>query len=396
MPDPLAPDIADIISNKVGEVRIDALDISIGEILNLHKNRELVINPDYQRLFRWSPEQQSRLLESVLLNLPIPQFFVVENDDGRFELIDGLQRISSLINYMQPEDLPPPEDQLMLGDAVERAREPIEEGDLEYQAVRGEPFRLSGCDILEELNGLAVDDLPLSLRLQIKRTAIRMTIIKKQSKSTLRYQMFKRLNTGGSLLSGQEIRNCTARIIGKTGIEFYEFLRSCAGDPNFKTCLETLPQSDRDTKQDEELVLRFFALKNRSDLFKGNVSDFLTDYMESVTIKQPGHFDYAAESVIFRRVFAVLVNSLGANAFVRFRNGAFFGALAPTFFEGFTIGILPELEKVEKAPPDKLREALVYVRQQQAFLMNIGPGANSQQKLRGRIKAVSDAVAALA
>src|SRR5580658_6546545 len=92
-------DVSTAIDKKVGEVRIDGLDMSFGELLSLHESQELIIQPEYQRLFRWSPEQQSRLIESVLLSLPIPQLFVIENDNGKLELIDGLQRISSIIHF---------------------------------------------------------------------------------------------------------------------------------------------------------------------------------------------------------------------------------------------------------------------------------------------------------
>lgn len=94
-----------MIDEKIGEVRTDAFDLSFGEIVNLHTNGELVIQPEYQRLFRWSIDQRSRLIESILLELPIPQIFVIENDNGVLELIDGLQRVSSVIQFINPNVL---------------------------------------------------------------------------------------------------------------------------------------------------------------------------------------------------------------------------------------------------------------------------------------------------
>ena len=70
------------INARVGEVRTDTFDLSFGEITNLHANNELIIHPEYQRLFRWSVQQKSHLIESILLALPIPQIFVIENQDG--------------------------------------------------------------------------------------------------------------------------------------------------------------------------------------------------------------------------------------------------------------------------------------------------------------------------
>ena len=72
------------IAARVGEVRTDSFDLSFGEIANLHVNKELVIQPEYQRLFRWSLQQKSHLIESILLELPVPQIFVIENQDGAY------------------------------------------------------------------------------------------------------------------------------------------------------------------------------------------------------------------------------------------------------------------------------------------------------------------------
>jgi hypothetical protein len=125
------------IDQKIGEVRTEPLDLSFGEIVNLHANKELVIQPEYQRLFRWSPEQKSRLIESILLELPIPQIFVIENQDGVYELIDGLQRVSSVLQFIEPSQL-----------------------DLDE-------FALQGCDIVPDLNERKYTDLPMSLRLKM-------------------------------------------------------------------------------------------------------------------------------------------------------------------------------------------------------------------------------------
>lgn len=65
----------------------------------MYKNMELTISPDYQRLFRWEEEKQSRFVESLILEMPVPPIFVIETDDGVYELIDGLQRISSYLHF---------------------------------------------------------------------------------------------------------------------------------------------------------------------------------------------------------------------------------------------------------------------------------------------------------
>ena len=261
------------IDQKIGEVRTEPLDLSYGEIVNLHANKELVIQPEYQRLFRWSDEQKSRLIESILLELPIPQIFVIENRDGIYELIDGLQRVSSVLQFIEPTQL------------------------------ELEGFELQGCDIVSDLNGRKNADLPLSLRLRLRRSTLRTIVIKRQSKSFLRYEMFKRLNTGGSILAPQEIRNCSARMLGEIGARFYSFLQELSADADFVATTQSLAQAELEQKGNEELVLRFFAGLNAIDTFHGSVRDWLDDYMEAV-LTEKVRFDLDEQRGRFKRVFA--------------------------------------------------------------------------------------------
>src|ERR1700674_2198725 len=81
-------------------VRTDAYQMSVGELVNMYRDGELIINPDFQRLFRWELGQNSKLIESLLLGIPLPSIFVFERADATWELIDGLQRISTLLEFM--------------------------------------------------------------------------------------------------------------------------------------------------------------------------------------------------------------------------------------------------------------------------------------------------------
>ena len=349
------------IDERIGEVRSEALDLSFGEIVNLHESQELVIQPEYQRLFRWSTEQRSRLIESILLELPIPQIFVIENANGVLELIDGLQRISSVIQFINPS------------------------------IIKLEPLRLDGCDLIEDLNGKVFEDLPLNLRLRIKRASVRTIVIKRQSKSFLRYEMFKRLNTGGSILAPQEIRNCSARMLGEEGATFYTFLQTLANSEDFRTCTDTLAQAEQDQKGDEELVLRFFACKNAQDLFRGSVRDWLDDYMESILLDRVA-FDREAEGAVFRNLFGYLATVLGSGAFVKYRNHTPVGGLAPAYFEAVSIGVLQAMPHVRGLSKTRVRDCVIDTVQSEAFRGYTGPGANSKEKLRGRISTIKEAL----
>src|SRR6185503_5732981 len=83
------------IDSRLKKVHTQALDLSFNELLDMHRNGELDISPEYQRLFQWSEGARSRFVESLLLEMPVPPIYVVEEEDGRYLLIDGLQRISS-------------------------------------------------------------------------------------------------------------------------------------------------------------------------------------------------------------------------------------------------------------------------------------------------------------
>lgn len=350
-----------IIDEKIGEVRTEALDFSFGEIVNLHSDKELIIQPEYQRLFRWSDEQKSRLIESILLELPIPQIFVIERENAVLELIDGLQRVSSVIQFINPS------------------------------VLEFEPLVLQGCDLVEDLNGKKFEDLPFKLRLLIKRSALRVVVIKRQSKFFLRYTMFKRLNTGGVMLDPQEIRNCSARMVGEDGNRFYSFIQKKASHPAFLNCIETLAQVEKDKKGDEELVLRFFATKNARTLFKGSVQDWLDTYMEK-TLLEEIEFDYKKEEEQFDKVFMFLSNSLGEGAFVKYRGEKPTGGLAPAYYEAITVGTFNALDKIRNVPMDRVRQKIIDTVQTQEFRNNTGSGANKLYKLEGRIKVIQDAL----
>src|ERR1035437_442831 len=92
--------LADEITKAQRSVRTDAYQMSIGEIVSMYENDEIIIDPDFQRLFRWNDGQKSKFIESILLGIPIPSIFVFERENGKWELIDGLQRVSTLLEFM--------------------------------------------------------------------------------------------------------------------------------------------------------------------------------------------------------------------------------------------------------------------------------------------------------
>lgn len=87
------------VDSQIIQIRTKSLDVSFNELYDMYKDGELTIAPDYQRLFRWEEEKQSRFVESLILEMPVPPIFVIETQNGVYELIDGLQRISSYLHF---------------------------------------------------------------------------------------------------------------------------------------------------------------------------------------------------------------------------------------------------------------------------------------------------------
>ena len=182
---PKPAELITAVDAAVTRVRTRALDVSFNELFDMYQSKELIISPEYQRLFRWPETKQSQFIESLILELPIPPIYVIEVEDGIYELIDGLQRISSYFHFRGIHPSEP--------DGVQRY------------------LTLQGCDVLPELNGTTYEHLPQAIQIKLKRHFIRMEVLRRETDPQLRYHMFKRLNTGGELLSPQEIRNWEVR-----------------------------------------------------------------------------------------------------------------------------------------------------------------------------------------
>lgn len=360
--DPVA--LISMLDDRVRNVRTKALDVSFNELLDMHKSGELTIRPAYQRLFRWSEAQQSRFIESLLLEMPIPPLYVIEVDDNVYELIDGLQRISTYLHFRgaHPERL-------------------AEDG-------THKSLVLEECDILPSLNGLRFDDLPTAHQIKLKRHFVRVEVIRKESDPRLRYYMFKRLNTGGAILSDQEVRNCTIRLLSDT---FNNFLDELASNSAFITCTDFVSQNKKDQMFLSELVLRFFAFKNKRDEYKHIVSEFLTDYMEHVSDPQATapRFDYATERPLFEKTFAVLNAALGSEAFRSAQADGQLGPFSVLLFEAFSLGIqesIATLDPGNHASMTRLREQIRTLKVDVTFRKDTtGGGLNDPNPLRRRI-----------
>lgn len=246
------------------KVDVAAHNFSVRELIRMVTDDELRLAPAYQRKFRWRNENESLFVESILLGLPIPPLFVATNVGFEWEIVDGLQRISTLIHFTAESDVIP-----------------------RYVNKMG-PLRLTGLEKLSELNGLTFEDFPKNLRVYFLRQPLQVISLTDKSDLQVRFDVFERLNRGAVALSKQEVRACVYQG------EFNTFLDQMAEnqDLNGLLKLQQLRQHDGTTA---EQVLKFFAYKNARVHFDGKVEKFLNSYMADAT----KHFSYAVEQQIF-------------------------------------------------------------------------------------------------
>lgn len=371
---------------QVAKVRTQGKDYSFNELLSMYEDNELVINPEYQRLFRWTEEKESRFIESLILELPLPPIFVIEVEDGKYELIDGLQRFSTYLHFRGK--LSAPHRKVLVG-GVERG---LQVGDL---------LALADCDIVPGLNGLTYNDLPRAMEVKLKRHTIRVEVIRKESDKRLRYHMFKRLNSGGIELEEQEIRNCTIRLLSNT---FNEFMINCSQAQGFRTCISTVSESQIEKRFDQELVLRFFAMKNWRAAYVHEIGSFLTEYLEAIS-DSPSKlaFDIPEEQKIFDKTFEVLKAAIGIEAFYmvvkRSTGGQSKYPFSVLHFEAFTLGLQPHLEHLNPADAgqmQKLRAEIIAIKNDDEFIrLTTGGGKNTKGSLDRRVQFVSDRIGAV-
>ncbi len=208
------------------------------------------ISPEYQRKFRWDDERQSMLIESIFLGIPVPSLFMATNSNATWEVIDGLQRLSTIVRFV--------------ADLDSNARRKVGKDDY---------LRLKGLERLTEMNGKTIEDIPASLKLDFKLKPIKVITLSDKSDFQVRFDLFQRLNTGGITLTDQEIRNCVFKG------SFNDFIKRLSKDERLHN-LTKKPKSALEDGTYEELVLRFFAYLYGRDLFEHNVKDFLNKYMK--------------------------------------------------------------------------------------------------------------------
>ena len=216
---------------------------TIFELMRKYDDGRLIINPDFQRNLVWKREQQSRFVESVILNFPLPPFYVNETREGKYIIVDGLQRTTALHQFIHDE------------------------------------FHLQGLEALPQLNDKKFDDLRQmsgAYQTKIEDKRVTLYVIRPSVPMEVVYDLFNRINTGGTQLERQEVRNCI--FIGKST----RLLKELSESDIFKKAIDKGISPKR--MKDREAILRYlsFQLFDYEKDYKGDISPFVEKAMEKI------------------------------------------------------------------------------------------------------------------
>lgn len=337
--------IEETIKEKRNNLRTDRLDMSFGELMNIFEDGALLITPEYQRTFRWDRYQQSRFVESILLGIPVPPIFVAEDTNGIWELVDGLQRISTVFSFFG-----------MLNTSPEKNNLQLEAGDM-----------------IEELKGINIDTLPILLKNTLKRATCRVEIIRWDSDIDMRYELFNRLNTGGTPLSDQEIRNCIFRGYSN---EFNALLIEIGANELFRKIVSPTNKQIEEMFC-EELVLRYITFKNFELRLKQNLPNHLTEYMRLVS---KGHLEInigGEKSAIISKLG--YLNLHFDYRIFRATNGIF----TPNYFDAIMLS-LNKFYEYYQDKPDEFSRRIIQLKESEEY-RDAGLSSYSQSRIENRV-----------
>lgn len=361
----------DTVQQKARErtVKTQNVEYDLDTLVKRVKRGSIKLDPEYQRRHRWSKITSSRLIESLILNIPIPVIFLsqdVDVDDevsdstARYTVIDGQQRLTAIYDFLQNK------------------------------------FELEGLETLPELNGLQYKNLPSFLIRRLEERTIKCLRIDSTVDEQVKFDIFERLNTGSVKLESQELRNATARG------PFNDAIKEWATLPVFRLMLqidEKDPESNTKVKkmEDVELVLRFFALRNgRYRTLKKGFRDFITSSL--VEFNDLAAKDIAECGKQFSLYMHAIYDAAGSQAFSKVRyeggglkrvstfNAAVYDAVAVGVAEVFS----PEQVALDRGEIASAMEGYKSLFANADFFSSVSGSVNDTAKVVYRIQAMSD------
>lgn len=333
------------IENEISVASIpyvyDTKEYSVEVIVQKYDKGQIFV-PHYQRNFVWTNKQQSRFIESVFLGVPIMPFLVsVSGEEAELEIIDGSQRIRTLVEYCSNK------------------------------------LRLSGLEKIKSLNGTTFNDLISNRKNKFLLRDFRFHVVTEKADAEVRADIFNRVNTSSNKLSPSETRK------GVYQGEFYNFILECAKDETFrKVCPISAGKADRG--EYEELVLRFFAFSESYQEFKHDVAPFLDDFVK----KHKKNFDAERLRGNFDKVMSFAEEHLAPPYFARTGRE---NSTPRVRFEALSVGIFLALEQNPQLNPQSYN----WMESNEFKKLTTSDASNNQGRLKARVEFVRDCLLGL-
>lgn len=353
-------DIGILTLNKEDRhVLTKSTDPEIDSLYGKCKRGKLILNPNFQRRFVWDRLKASRLIESALLNVPLPIIYLAEEADGRESVIDGQQRLTSFFSF------------------------------IDGKLPNGEIFKLTGMKVFTELEKKTYKDISEELQDKVRYYQMRAVTILNNSDPNLKFEIFERLNKGAVSLNNMELRNCLYQG------SYMAFLKDLAEDPDFMQIIDIKEPDSR--MRDVELVLKFAAFYHNTHLnYKSHIGAFLNNDMK----KYQNISREEAEDLrnAFKKGLQIAKSLFGRNAFRRFHMGdsskadgrwTARGVNAPLF--DVLMVLFCRLDKNQVyAALDPLREALMdLIATNSEFIDAISTSTSNETRVKRRYKLAS-------
>jgi hypothetical protein len=310
------------------------------------KLNQYIMDPDFQRDFVWEPERQSKLIESALLRIPLPVFYLAETKEGKIVVVDGLQRLTTFHNFLNND------------------------------------FKLKGLEFAEDLNGKSFSNLSPSLKNRIEDTPLQLYLIDSQVPEAAKYEIFERVNSGVPL-TRQQMRNCLY-----TGQATF-WLRHMAESTEFQEA--TGHSLNSKTMRDRECINRFAAFYlNGWKSYSGEMDDFLGDTLSRIN----RGCDLADLSIRFLRSMRLNRLLQGDHAFRKsLLNPVSRSVINVALFDVFSVLFAQGNEESIRANVVSIREAIRMVMRSPEFDVAISRSTNSARMVRTRFEMIEMSLA---
>lgn len=351
------------------DVVVDTYTATWNELIDQFKKHDIAIDPLYQRAFRWTMDQQTQYLESLLLSIPTQPIFLAETEDAKFEVIDGLQRFSSVLKFFALDVF---EEEGAGAYGISLDNPPDNNVSI--------PSVLTLAPILSGLEGLTSESLPETLVRTLRYARIQVILIQRKSSELAKYHVFMRLNRAGTTLANQEIRNCSARLF-RSG--FADTLMELAGNDDVISAMR-LSESDRRAMGIQENILRLIAfIYFKPDTQR--IDEFLD---RAMYLASSGDFNFTPKMrLAILRTFRLIAEAYPNGEAFRFRKaGAFKGAFSTNLFDIVACGVYSNLRNLEAAGAKALRSRIAKMHAMDDAIALTGAGSNTKAKMLGRVQ----------